>query len=207
MSEPIVLFGGTFDPVHIGHLIIARAAVEQMGLSRVTLLPAASPPHKGRPTATAEQRLEMLRRAIGDDPTFDICEVELGRCGPSYTIDTIEELRREHGGDTDIRLIIGGDMLEDLPNWHRAAELVEQVGFIVAARRPWDERWDTISKKLSDAFGPARTEEMRHSVAQTPVVEVSSTQIRQRIRDEVSIRYLTTEDVVSYIIEERLYCS
>ena len=114
MRRVLVLFGGSFDPVHHGHLIVARAVAELRGFNRITLVPAAQSPHKRDAHASAEHRLAMLRLAVEDDELFDICDSEVKRSPPSYSIDTVEALRSQHGGDVELHWVIGADMLIDL---------------------------------------------------------------------------------------------
>ncbi len=200
----MVLFGGTFDPVHHGHLIVARALAEARGLRRVTFLPSASPPHKPDALADGADRLAMLKLAVEGEGLFDVCDIELARAGPSYTIDTLAELRRGRPR-RKITMVIGMDMLAELPKWHRAGELVERTAFLVAARPPWQDRMGAVRRALADAFGPARAEELTASVAETPLVEISSTDVRERQAAGLSIRYLVPESVRKYIDSRDLY--
>ena len=133
--EDLLVFGGTFDPVHNGHLIVARAVAEQRGFGRVVLIPAAAPPHKPGPAATGPQRLEMLQAAVAGEALFEVCDLELHRSGPSYTIDTVNALQEGAGNALRIHLLIGTDMLRELPSWHRVAELLERAEILTALRR------------------------------------------------------------------------
>ncbi|MGC9454206.1 MAG: nicotinate (nicotinamide) nucleotide adenylyltransferase [Phycisphaerae bacterium] len=204
MAESIIIFGGTFDPVHNGHLIVARAAAEARGIGRVMLVPAAVPPHKPPAGAAGEHRLEMLKLAVADEPVFEVSDTELRRGGPSYTIDTLEEFAREMPG-TRLHLLIGADMLEDLPAWHRAHEVVATAEVVVAARRPWQERLEEVFSGLADEFGARTVERLRESLVKTPRVDISSTDIRRRVGKGLSVRYLVPDSVEQYIHEHRLY--
>jgi len=134
----IGLFGGTFDPLHIGHLILASEAVGQLGLSRLLWMLAPDPPHKQeQPITPLPHRLEMLKRAIADNEAFEISYLEIARPGPHYTIDTVRELQRLQPS-SDLVLLLGGDSLRDLPSWREPAELAAKVFQIGVMRRPGD---------------------------------------------------------------------
>jgi nicotinate-nucleotide adenylyltransferase len=205
MADDLVLFGGTFDPVHHGHLIVARALAEQRGFARITFVPAARPPHKAAATASPADRLEMLRLAIAGEALFDTCDLELYRTGPSYTIDTLRELRRQHGPATRVRWVIGADMLEDLPKWRSARDVLDEAGLVVIARPPWDQRLDEVFASLSGHISPQQIQSLRDSLAPTPLIEISSTEIRHRVAAGQSIRYLVPEAVARYIEDRKLY--
>ena len=204
MPERIVLFGGTFDPVHHGHLIIARAVAEQCGFDRITLVPTASPPHKPVAGASAADRMEMLRLATEGDGLFEVSRMEIDRHGPSYTIDTLAALRRQ-GEQAELVLLMGADMLEDLPKWHRADEVVEQARIVVAARPPWQDRMDATLARLRGRFSDEIVQRLRDSVVGTPLIDISSTAIRRRVSLGESILYLTPPSVVRYIADRGLY--
>jgi nicotinate-nucleotide adenylyltransferase len=204
-TRQIVLFGGTFDPVHNGHLIVARHIAEQCGFGRVVLVPAATPPHKHAACAAAAQRLVMLRRAVRGEDLFGISTVELHRRGPSYTFDTVQEILREGPAPADIHWVIGADMLADLPKWYRAAELLELVNVVVALRPPWDERIDAILAGLRGLVRPPALRRLARSIVRTPLIDISSTEIRRRVAASLSIRFLVPEPVRRYIENRRLY--
>jgi nicotinate-nucleotide adenylyltransferase len=205
MLQPLVCFGGTFNPVHVGHLIVARAVAEQLGAQRVALVPSAIPPHKACPGIRAEDRLAMLKLAVQDDELFEVNPTELQRPGPSYTIDTLAVLRRLHGPQVELVWVVGLDMLVELPAWHRAAELVEQARIVTAMRPPAPGNLDDILSPLLAAFGPDRAARLRADILPTPLIEISATQIRQRVRQRRSIRYLVPDAVAQYIERQGLY--
>ncbi|MHC4715750.1 MAG: nicotinate-nucleotide adenylyltransferase [Planctomycetota bacterium] len=216
MPERIVLFGGTFNPIHHGHLIVARAVAEYFHFDRVTFVPSALPPHKtlldvpaeGEAAAkppTAEDRMEMVRLAIDGEELFGVSDLEVSRGPPSYTFDTLMALRQHHGLEAKLHWVIGADMLDDLPSWHRADEVVDMATVITAARPPWSERLDGILEKLRARFRPDQVARLSAAVAPTPLIDITSTQIRHRRRRGRSIRYLTPEAVASYIKEKGLY--
>ena len=200
MGAETVLFGGTFDPVHNGHLVVARALAEQRGFERISLVPAASPPHKGPPRASGEHRLAMLRLAIAGDTLFDVCELELRRGGPSYTYDTLAEIRASVGAaEKKVFWVIGADMLEDLPRWHRASEVLELAEMIVLVRPPWHERLGAIWEDLAGTFSREQVQVLSESLVNTPIVHVSSSEIRRRVACGRSIQNLVPAPVASYI--------
>jgi len=205
MAKRIAVFGGTFDPVHIGHLITARAVAEQRGFERITLVPAASPPHKRGALAAPEHRMAMLRLAVGDDPTFEICELELYRTGPSYTYRTLIELRDRHGPDAELYWIIGADMLASLHTWHRAKEVMDLARILVAARPPWPGKADELLAGLAGPLGPQNVEQLRRSIVETPLIDISSTELRRRIAAGRPVRYFIPEHVITYIDKHGLY--
>jgi len=207
MAGRIVLLGGSFDPVHNGHLIVARAVAEQCGFGRVTLVPAASPPHKPPTRASAEHRLAMLRLAIEGEDLFDVCDVELRRDGPSYTLETLRALRLEHGPGVELVWIIGADMLAGLPNWHHAGEVLDMARIIVAARPPWTDRMDEILTGMEGHLQGEQVNRLRESVVESPLLDISSSQVRWRVGAGLSIRYLVPESVRAYICKNSLYVS
>jgi len=215
MSERIVLFGGTFDPIHHGHLIVARAVAEYFQFERVTFVPAYVPPHKtgggehepARLQASAAERLEMIRLAIEGDDLFDVTDVELTRRPPSYTFDTLSQLRRERGLDVRLYWIIGADMLGDLITWRRAEEVVDMATVITAARPPYSRRLEATLEQLRVRFTDEQVSRLAAGVAPTPLIDIASTDIRRRVREGRSIRYLIPASVQVFIEEKRLYVS
>jgi len=205
MAQPLALMGGAFDPVHHGHLIVARSIAEQKGYAKVVLVPSSAPPHKRPAQGDPADRLAMLRLAIEGDGLFEISTVELERSGPSYTIDTILALRQLHGADRPIHWIIGADMLEMLPTWRRAGELVELAQLVVAHRPPWTAGLENLFTKLEGAFTPEQIEGLRRHAVATPLIDISSTDIRRRVATGRPIRYLVPPAVQRYILDHGLY--
>lgn len=189
-------FGGSFNPIHNGHLICARAVAESAGFHKVVLVPSAQPPHKPGATdlALPEHRATMCRLATQGDSLFAVDDLELTRTGPSYTIDTVAELKQR--GETEINWLIGADMLAILPQWHRPEELVRQANLILMARPGW--AFDFQS--LHPAF-----RHLEKNIVQAPLIDVSATDIRQRFKAGKSIRYLVPEIAEQYIQERGLY--
>ena len=185
LKKKIAIYGGTFDPVHHAHLILAREAIETLGLDKVILVPAAiSPLKKSAPVASGEVRLEMLQAAIKGEPEFEANECELLRPPPSYTIDTVEEIRRREC-DASVYCLIGEDNVEQLPQWHRFAELQKIVRFVVL---------DRSGKQPSHSY------QLIHRR-----IDISATEIRRRVAQHESIRYLVPDSVNQIIQREKLY--
>ncbi|PQJ35995.1 nicotinate (nicotinamide) nucleotide adenylyltransferase [Salinibacter sp. 10B] len=189
----IGLFGGSFNPPHVAHLVVAEIARDQLGFDEVWWIPNATPPHKSHDElAAVEHRLAMTRRAIADNPSFRVSEIEVGREGVSYTVDTLRVLQDEHP-DTDFGLLLGSDSLDHFGEWHRPDEIMERVPLVVY-KRPGI---------IEDVPEPRFANRVRFVSA--PVMEVSGTEIRSRRRAGRSIRYLVPETVRSYIREHNLY--
>lgn len=203
MAQRIGLYGGSFDPIHFGHLISARSLAEQLSLNRVVLIPAMLPPHKQTSELTdARHRLEMARLAVQGDPLFEVSDAELHRAGPSYTFDTVTQFRQQLGPLVELFWFIGADSLPELPSWYRVAELVKVVRIVTAARPGWT-RPDPVH--LIAAVGPPAARQLLEDCLETPRIDISATDIRARVRSGLSIRYLVPEGVASYIATQRLY--
>ncbi|MFL6588674.1 MAG: nicotinate-nucleotide adenylyltransferase [Chthoniobacterales bacterium] len=183
--KTIGIFGGTFDPIHNGHLILARDAIEQLGLDEVIFIPASASPHKvGKLLAPAELRVEMVRASIEGQPQFCLDTLELARPAPSYTIDTVEAFRTRQPGARFICLI-GEDNVGRLSTWHRFADLSKIVEFAVL---------DRTGLKTEHPFRTVR----RH-------IDISATEVRNRVARGLSIRYLVPSAVETIIQEHKLY--
>jgi nicotinate-nucleotide adenylyltransferase len=193
------LFGGTFDPPHIGHLILASEAVHQFGLSRLLWMLAPDPPHKQeQPITPLPHRLEMLQRMIFGNPSFEVSRLEIARPGPHYTIDTVRILSQLEL-DADIFLLLGGDSLRNLPSWRLCADLVAGVSKIGVMRRP-DNPFDMPAL---EAKIPGLTEKV--TFIDAPLQNLSSSEIRRRIANGEVYRYYLLPAVYDYIEENRLY--
>lgn len=203
MASGIALFGGTFDPIHHGHLIVARAVLEQLGYERLVLIPSPNPPHKvGRELSDASHRLEMARIAVEGEPRFEVSDCEIRRAGLSYTILTVEAFRQSIGADGPLAWIIGGDSLPELYSWYRISELVDACR-IVTAVRPGYEVPDL--NPLRRTLSYEQIERLRGDILPTPSIDISSTAIRRRVREGRSIRYLVPDAVRAYIEQHGLY--
>jgi len=198
----IALFGGSFNPIHNGHLIVARAVAERLGLSRVVFIPSPSPPHKANvDLADAADRLEMVRLAIAGESVFEVSDLELRHGGVSYTILTVEAFRPRAAGQT-LHWIIGGDTLPELHTWYRVRELVERCR-IVTAVRPGFEVPDLSA--LERVLTADQVRRLKEDILPTPRIDISATDIRRRVAEGRSIRYLLPEAVRQYIEQRGLY--
>jgi nicotinate-nucleotide adenylyltransferase len=198
------VIGGSFDPVHMGHLGIAEEARERFALDKVLFVPAAQPPHKGPKTAAAaSDRLEMVRLATRGNPHFLVSDIEMHREGPSYTIDTLEQIRRMQP-EARVYFIVGADSLAELAGWHRARELAERFDFIILAR-PGARR--PSKEELAGSFGDQVARKLDGNFVTTGIFDISATEIRRRVREGRSIRYLVPAAVERYILSKGLYRS
>ncbi|MFC1574116.1 nicotinate-nucleotide adenylyltransferase [Candidatus Latescibacterota bacterium] len=186
--KKIGLFGGTFDPVHTGHLIIAQSVRESLGIASIIFIPSARPPHKNTDIMfTPEERYSMLSAALEGNPHFLISDIEMKRQGPSYTIDTIKEIKSTVAPNTEIYFIVGRDNLIEISSWKEPHSIIEETR-ILAADRPGHED-DTIPGWLMNAV----------KLVHTPLIDISSSDIRARIREGKSIRYLVPDAVYKLI--------
>lgn len=189
------LFGGTFDPPHIGHLIVAQDALEALRLDRVLFIPAGAPPHKrNQVVSPAAVRLDMLRAAIADDPHFDIETLELDREGPSYSVDTVATLKAAYPDDTLV-LLIGADQYGEFATWHEPDRLAGMVELAVLSRAGTETNVGPAEKAAK--FGAQYVNVTR--------IDISSTAIRRRCAAGESIRYLVPAGVAAYLSEHRVY--
>lgn len=197
------IFGGSFNPVHMGHLILAEWVRVERSLETVLFVPAASPPHKpNRPLADPAHRLRMVELAVDGHDAFRTEPIELEREGPSYTLKTVRELR-ERPGLGELYLIMGADSLLDLPDWWHAEELAQEAPVIVFNRPgcALEERWG----ELAERFGQGWVDRTRQLRVDAPLMELSATVVRERVRAGLSIRYMVPEPVRAYIAEHGLY--
>jgi nicotinate-nucleotide adenylyltransferase len=194
------ILGGTFDPIHLGHLIIAEEARTRLELERVIFVPAGQPWLKaGQPLTPAQQRASMVELAVASNPCFQVARNEIERSGPTYTIDTLEELQRELGADTVLHFIMGMDALEQFHRWREPARLLE-LCHLVVVNRPGHQGVDVgaVAARYPQASG-------RVTLLSIPQIEISSTEIRRRAARGISFRYQVPEAVEQYILERRLY--
>ncbi|NLW02630.1 MAG: nicotinate (nicotinamide) nucleotide adenylyltransferase [Clostridiaceae bacterium] len=195
------IMGGTFNPIHYGHLMMCEHIREEFGLKKVLFVPAKSPPHKGGEwVAEAGHRMEMVRMAIRGNPFFEPCDVELRLEGPSYTVETLKILTGEYGAENRLSLILGADSMVQFTTWKRYGEILGMADIIVA-KRP-----DTDSRALDQAIARIRAEHnaVIH-LSGASELDLSSTRIRNRVREGLSIKYMVPECVEEYIHEHGLY--
>ncbi len=194
------IFGGTFDPIHSGHLVIAEAVKDQLNLAEIIFVPAGQPWLKADwPISPAQHRLAMLRLALAGKPCFKISDAEIERAGPSYTVDTVEELRRKMGADAELFFILGWDSLAMLPRWRDASRLI-RLCTLVAVHRPGFPRPDLKPMEKS-VPGVSR----RVIFMTEPCVDISATDIRVRVRQGLPLTDLVPAAVERYIEEHGLY--
>jgi len=183
----IGILGGTFDPPHLGHLLIAEQVKEALSLDEVWFIPTNEPPHKTNAMTPSKHRVIMLQKAIQGNDDFHIKTIELERAGKSYTIDTIKQLKRRYE-NVQFHFIIGADMVNYLDRWYQIDELIKHVQFVGVER-------------------PGYVCETSHpvTIVDIPLIDISSTDIRRRLKTNASIRYLTPSSVQQYIKEMNLY--
>jgi nicotinate-nucleotide adenylyltransferase len=192
----MLILGGSFNPIHHGHLICARAAAEVCEFDKITLMPTGQPPHKTGQIDVAPpfHRVAMARLAIQGDTLFAVDDRETRRPGASFTIDTVRQLIKE--GAKEVNWLIGADMVANLPTWRQADALLEEVHFILLARPGWSFDFQS----LPDPF-----RKLEKNVVQAPLIDISATDIRRRVAAGKSIQYLTPPAVCDYIRKEKLY--
>jgi nicotinate-nucleotide adenylyltransferase len=191
------IFGGTFNPIHLGHLLIAQDACEAFGLSRLLFIPSATPPHKAAPDlADARHRLAMVKLAVRDNPRFACSGMEIERGGVSYTIQTVRTLLQDHP-KAKLYLLIGSDSLREFHQWKESRQLT-RLCRIIAVHRPGENRFD---------FNRARLPGFRPFTLRGHPFDVASSDIRERLRSGKSVRYLVPEAVAKYIAKHRLYAA
>jgi nicotinate-nucleotide adenylyltransferase len=196
------VFGGTFDPVHVGHLTMAEQCREQARLDQVRFIPAARPPHKLDQTVSSfADRIEMLRLAVAGHPSFVIDDLEAERPGPSFTVDTLEALAARYAG-TEFALIVGGDCLGDLPGWREPGRILELAELLIV-RRPGFAGVAPAQLRLN--LGLPGDAHMVCREIDSPLVDISSHELRRRIAAGRSVRYWTPRAVECYIETHKLY--
>ncbi|SEF55979.1 nicotinate-nucleotide adenylyltransferase [Halopseudomonas aestusnigri] len=201
------LLGGTFDPVHFGHLRSAVEVCEQLQLDELRLIPSARPPHRGMPGATAAQRLRMVELALGQGGGLQVDDRELQRERPSYTVETLESLRQELGSDVALFMVLGWDAFCGLPSWHRWESLLELANLVVLQRPDYDLEVPEVLKDLLAARSsdqPERSHGQIICLSQTPLA-ISATHIRTLVGSGASPRFLLPDAVLDYIENEGLY--
>ena len=204
----IGLVGGTFDPVHYGHLVIAEEVRTALGLREMLFIPARQPPHKKQQQTTpARHRLAMLELAIASNPHFSVSLVEMDRPGPSYLVDTLRILRGQSGMNAEFSFVIGWDSLEEIHTWYRASDILAQLDQLIAvARHGYSEDLDEEQyKNLLETRLPGILQRLR--IIQAPLLDISSTELRQRVAQGRPIKYQTPETVEQYIFKHGLYVS
>lgn len=212
MPEPLGIFGGTFDPIHFGHLRLAEEAVEHLGLGGVLWIPAGQPPHRAAPRVTARHRLDMVRLAIADNPAFRLDPAEVEAVRLSYTVVTLERLRAECGREQSLVLLVGADAFAGLPTWHRWRDLFRLAHIAVSHRPGFPIDPASLPAELAEEFGQRRVDggglqQPAGGIATFAMTQlaISATQIRQLLSSRRSARYLLPSAVLDYIETNHLY--
>lgn len=198
MMKRIGILGGTFDPPHIGHLVLADCAIESLKLDLLLFVPAGDPPHKrGTTRLPAAQRAAMLECALEVDTRFKLSRVDLERPGPHYAVDTVRLIQAQYP-DAELHFVMGGDSLRDLPTWHNPAALMQQCKFAVMRRAG-----AAASADMHEAVLPGLAE--RVVMIDAPLIELSSSEIVERLRAGKTVRYLVPQPVLDYIHTHQIY--
>ena len=214
MSEPLGIFGGTFDPVHFGHLRLAEESIGHLGLGGVRWIPAGQPPHRGAPQVTAAQRLEMVRRSTAGNARFSVDASEVEAAAPSYTIHTLERLRRELGSAQPLVLLVGADAFAGLASWHRWCDILALAHIAVSHRPGFPVEMASLPEALASEFNARRLSDvagLKASASGAIVtfamtqLAISATQIRKLLANDLSARYLLPDAVLDYIQTNSLY--
>lgn len=212
---PLGIFGGTFDPVHLGHLRLAEEARTHLGLARVLWIPAGQPPHRDAPNVTAEDRLTLVRQATAGNIAFEVDDAEVRAPAPSYTVHTLTRLRQLHGPERPLVLLLGADAFAGLPTWHRWEELWHLAHIAIAHRPGFPVTEASLPAALARVFAERRRDDPA-VLAQAPggamvtfamtQLAISATQIRKLLANGDSPRYLLPDPVLDYIQQHHLYC-
>ena len=213
--QTLGILGGTFNPIHFGHLRMAQELAESLSLNEVRFIPSANPPHKPMPQVSAEHRAAMVEIAIADNPLFKLDNRELLRTGASYTIDTLQSLRDELGAQASITLFMGNDAFTKLNTWHRWQDLLSLCHIGLVARPNVPSQPKTGLPKVLESYLQQHYTELADDLAEhscgfihmqaITALDISSTAIREALQNKHSARYLLPESVLSYIQEQQLY--
>ena len=199
----MALMGGTFDPIHLAHLIVAEEVRAVLKLDKITFIPAGDPPHKpGRVQSDKQHRLRMVQLAIASNPHFLISRIEVDRSGPSYLVDTLRQLHQEYGKEVELSFIIGRDSLELFETWYDPEGILAQLDHLIVVRRPGYVETIAYNKQLEDRL-PGITR--RLLTVEVPQMDISSTDLRRRVREGFPIKYQVPEAVEAYIKQHGLY--
>lgn len=201
----IVLFGGTFDPIHVGHTTVACDAAKHIGADKLIFVPAKRSPLKGfLPKASDEDRLEMISLATAGEERFEVSDFELRKSAPSYTLETVQNFQVDYGDDTSIYWLVGADAIDDLVYWHKIVELIDACNLATMCRggcEPPD------FAKFEPVWGHRRVEKLRQNIVPTSLVDISSTEIRKRLAEGGNASEMLDPGVLGYIRQHSLYQS
>ncbi|MEI8388383.1 MAG: nicotinate (nicotinamide) nucleotide adenylyltransferase [bacterium] len=195
----LTVFAGTFNPIHIAHLIIAESVRTELNADKILFIPSFIPPHRDSDLAGAAHRLNMVKLAIETNPHFEVSDIELKLQGISYTFNTIQELYRQNSEiKSKINFIIGADAFNNIESWYKYEELAKLINFIVLARPK--------SKDIEEIINNLSLKDFSYKFVEAPRIDISSSFIRQRVKEKKSVKHLVTNEVESYIEKNRLYC-
>ena len=203
VERRIILFGGTFDPVHLGHTTVAAEAVIKIGAERAVFIPAKRSPLKGfLPKADDRDRLEMIALATADEKSFEVSDFELSKSAPSYTLETVEKFRDKYGDEASIHWLIGADGVNDLTYWHMIAELIDACNLTTMYRAGCEPPSFTRFEAL---WGRERVEKLERNIVETSLIDISSTEIRKRLAEGSDVSRMLHPAVYGYICKHGLY--
>jgi nicotinate-nucleotide adenylyltransferase len=204
-KSKIALFGGTFDPVHLGHTTVAADALERIGAEKIIFVPAKRSPLKGfLPRANDNHRLKMISLAIAGGNNFQVSDYELKRPAPSYTLSTIRKFQADYGGETSIHWLIGADGIDDLTYWYKVTELIDACNLTTMYRAGCEP---PDFARFEEFWGSERVEKLQRNIIQTPLVDISSTEIRDIIAINEDFSKMVHPAVADYIRQNGLYQS
>ena len=204
-ERKIALFGGTFDPIHLGHTTVAAAAAEHIGAEETVFIPTkCSPLKQSFPQASDDDRLNMIALAIKDNKKFQLSNCELKKTEPSYTLETVRQFHAEHGSETLIHWLVGADGINDLPCWYKIARLIDECNLSVMFRAGCEP---PNFARFRDIWGTERVEKLQQNVIPTPLIDISSTVIRQRLAAGWDVTGMLHPSVIEYIRQHGLYQS
>jgi nicotinate-nucleotide adenylyltransferase len=202
-DKKVILFGGTFNPIHLGHTKVAASAVKYIDADRMIFIPAKrSPLKRFMPSASDIDRLKMITLAIANHDIYEVSDWELNRSAPSYTLNTVRYFRAEYGSETALYWLVGADSIDDLIYWHGITELIDECNIAMMYRADFDKPDFT---KFEQLWGKARVEKLQGNIVPTPLVNVSSTKVRKRLSSGKDVTQMLDSAVFSYICEHGLY--
>jgi len=205
VTRRIVLFGGTFDPIHIGHTTVASDAAKKVNAEKLIFVPAKRSPLKGfSPRASDHHRLEMIALAIADEENFQVSDFEITKPAPSYTLETVKAFQFEYGRQASIYWLIGADTVDDLVHWYKIDELIDTCNLVTMYRAGCEPPDFT---KFQEIWGRERVEKLQRNILKTPLVDISSTDIRRRLSEGRDASIMLHKAVFSYIRQHGLYQS
>ena len=203
VRRKIILFGGTFDPIHLGHIKVAASAVKYIDADKMIFIPAKRSPLKGYlPSAGDIDRLKMITLAIANQNKYEVSDWELNMSAPSYTLNTVRHFQTKFGSDTVLYWLVGADSINDLIYWHGITELIDECNIAMMYRADC-ERPDFT--KFEQLWGKDRVEKLQRNIVPTPLINISSTEVRKRLNTGGDVTQLLDKAVLSYIREHNLY--